>query len=813
MLGQALRADGGRLSRIAAGDASASQLRQPAVTERSKVPVVVACVASRAEGKTPPSPLAALSGAVWSQEFQAQRGFDIMFQVLKVGPIVGPLIYPALLDLCFLPDAASVLVAGSSEDMPTDGASETPDHTRRALGLECNISRVVGRSRSGSGWFLSALDPPPQSALAQRCGIQVRWMQCLMHGFLVTSLLRLQSCGAVGLILRLVPHMRASTAARALGDIASMLKVRRSPPKTPLDRTATPFFAAQTVDNAAAAVMHLQDWGSLVFRALMFLTPSRFPECRDLLPIFPDVADVPHDSLHPSSVAEGESQTPVAATAAPSQPSEAAQHAVDDAYASGEAILVVLARAALHVNNGWTAYQRLLALQPAQRFTSADVGVEAARAAASHGGSRNATEWSVAPIALTGRALQGRRLLALALAGALRESYSTRRSRHTVANLLALTALLDREFTSRWPSGTRNTRRAGAATPAGEESRSRGGSSMSLSILARGKEAVLRSMSSQLRRPPSAVEGGAATQRSLASARADSGEPEGDAPPTPVDLTGDDATKTSAAAATDPPPPLSFSAELAPEVLPPGDPESRFDGALARLVLVAWDDLLVPSPDEAERYLAMSCEALPSSGSLLHMLMSLSVWTLRVYPVDHPVVLAALARMQRLQLVLFSDLRMMALTPAGVAEQSFASAPAPSSSVQTPFPDGKPPRSGRPPTGRDAGGIGASMPTRIASFLQSGTRERGASVVSSGGGGEDDWEEVEQLGRPGVATESWLCYVLSRLHSLFLRLRDDVLATRSERHAGAAPSHGLRDSHFAVAELGVALLKDLVQVR
>jgi hypothetical protein len=36
----------------------------------------------------------------------------------------------------------------------------------------------------------------------------------------------LQSIGAVGLILRLVPHMRASTTARALGDVATMLKVR-----------------------------------------------------------------------------------------------------------------------------------------------------------------------------------------------------------------------------------------------------------------------------------------------------------------------------------------------------------------------------------------------------------------------------------------------------------------------------------------------------------------------------------------------------------------------------------------------------------
>ena len=143
----------------------------------------MAIVASRAEGKTTPSPLAALAGASWSQEFQAQRGFDILFQVLKAGPIVGPLIYPALLDLCYLPDAASALVAGSPDDAPVDGAREAAEHTRRALGLECNIARVVGRSRSGSGWFLSALDPPPQSALAQRCGIQVCAEVVVMHAY------------------------------------------------------------------------------------------------------------------------------------------------------------------------------------------------------------------------------------------------------------------------------------------------------------------------------------------------------------------------------------------------------------------------------------------------------------------------------------------------------------------------------------------------------------------------------------------------------------------------------------------------------
>lgn len=567
--------------------------------------------------------------------------------------------------------------------------------------------------------------------------------------------------------------------------------------------------ALQSADNAAALVMHLQDWGSLLFRALMFLTPALYPECHELLTIFPDAAEATRTMA--AVPMEGDSQTPTTASTT-TQPADAAQHAVDEAFASGESILVVLARAALHVNNGWTAYQRLLALQPVLRFTSTDVGVEAA-CAASRSGSRDLSEWSVSPSALTGRELQGRRLIALAIAGALRESYSTRRSRHTVANLLALTALLDREFTSRWPSGTRGTRRAAAATPAGEEGRSRGSSSLSLSILARGKDAVLRSMSSQLRRPPSTVEGGAATQRSMATARADSGELTGDAPPTPVDVDGDDAAMGTAPA--EPPPPLTFSVGVAPELIPVGDPELRFDGALARLVLVAWDDLLVPSPDEAERYLAMSCEALPSSGSLLHMLMSLSLWTMRVYPVDHPVVLAALARMQRLQLVLFSDLRMMAVTPVGAAEPSSTSAPpasSSSSSALTPFPDGRPPRSGRPPTGREPAGAGAFVPTRIASFLQSGGRERGASVVSSGGGGDDDWEEVEQLGRPGVTTEAWLCFVLSRLHSLFHRLRDEVFAFRSRRDANALHVNALRESHFAVAELGIALLKDLVQV-
>lgn len=85
LLGQALRADGGRLSRFVSGDLSSSaQPRSYLVTEKSKLASVIGQLASRAESKSGVSPLAALSGAVWSREFQAQRGFDILFQVRGV---------------------------------------------------------------------------------------------------------------------------------------------------------------------------------------------------------------------------------------------------------------------------------------------------------------------------------------------------------------------------------------------------------------------------------------------------------------------------------------------------------------------------------------------------------------------------------------------------------------------------------------------------------------------------------------------------------------------------------------------------------
>lgn len=546
-------------------------------------------------------------------------------------------------------------------------------------------------------------------------------------------------------------------------------------------------------DNAAAIVLHLQDWGSLVFRALMFLSPTRFPDCHGLLPVG---FDSPTNSIAP--VAGEPVMTPDACGGATNQAADAAQHSVDDAYASGEAIIVALARAALHVHNGWRAYQRLLALQPLLRYSSIDASVDSSRVASCSGA---ASEWAVLPLVLGGRALQGRRLLALTLSGALQESSSTRRTRHTVSNLVALTAMLDREFTFKDPSGTRFTRRTGAATPAADGMRSRGGSSLSLSLLARGKEAVLRTMASQSRRPQS-------TSADSAGGATSCFEPDSDVALTPVELAGGESSKGDGAAALAPPPPrLSFAPEPAAEehFVPEGvDPELRFDGFLARLVLVAWDDLLVPSPDEAERFLAMTCEALPASGSLLHMLMNLSLWALRAYPVDHPVVLAALARLQRLQASLFGGLRLLSPT---YVDPTMPSVQAP---LPTPVADGKPPRS-KPATFRDASAV-AFVPTRIASFLQSSSgRERGASVVSSSGG-DDDWEEVEQLGRPGVPVEAWLCFVLLQLHVLFRRLRDEVIAARARQPAALRVTPGLLEPHSATGELGIALLKDLVQV-
>jgi hypothetical protein len=250
-------------------------------------------------------------------------------QLLKTS-IIGPLLYPALLDLCYLSDPAAGLVAGNAEDV-VGAAAELPDLTHRVLGLECTIARVLSRSRGGSGWYISALDPPPLSVqLQQRC--------CF------------QSMGAVGLILRLVPHMRASTMARAFADLLSALHIS---------------------ENATSIALHLQDWPILLFRGLMFLTPSCYPSRHDLLPNGCDVPRFPDSSAvsaAPPSDSASSSATPKAVPAATpavgaSGPSEAAQLAVDEAYASAETCLGLLARATLHVHNGWRAYHRLLSLQ------------------------------------------------------------------------------------------------------------------------------------------------------------------------------------------------------------------------------------------------------------------------------------------------------------------------------------------------------------------------------------------------------------------------------------------------------------------
>ena len=539
----------------------------------------------------------------------------------------------------------------------------------------------------------------------------------------------------------------------------------------------------QSSDNAVSTVLYLQEWGPLIFRALLFTTPLKFPAVHDLLPIFVE-----------------ETSSPI--TSSPALSSDAAQLAVDDAFSSGETALCLIAKAALHVHNGWRSYQRLLALQPLLRLSASDT-CTVAEPAQVRARDHDTSEWSVPPSALQGRAYRGRRIIALALASALREASESRRTKHTLSNLLALTVLLDREFTATWPSGSHGTRRVGAATPLLSGVRSRGSASiLPLAILSRGKDAVFRSMSSQLqvRRPPStAADAGG-------SARTESASPINPSP-VPVELGVDDdgSNKTGTSSSARVYPPIaSPSFDSADPVTTELDPAICFDGSLARLVLVAWDDILVPSPDEAERVLAMTCESLPTAGSLLHILVNLSLWTLRAYPTDHPAVLAALARMQRLQLVMFSDLRMISTTPA-VDSSTPAGSFANSAWTSTPLPDVKPARVavGKPPLGRDT--ISASVPTRIASFLQ-GSRDRSASVTSSIGG-DDEWEELQQLGRPGISLDTWLCFILSQIHSIFQLLRHRVAAASQS----AVP--GNLESLTAVAELSIALLKDLVQVR
>jgi hypothetical protein len=166
----------------------------------------------------------------------------------------------------------------------------------------------------------------------------------------------------VGLILRLVPYMRASTMARAFADLLAAL---------------------QRSENASAVVLHLQDWPALLFRATMFMTPTAFPSRQELLPGSSYSPRSSNLSSPPSPVGgmlisriagassgggvDAPAPAPAALTSADSAsapaPTDAAQLAVNDAYAQAETSAGLLARATLHVHNGWRAFQRLLALQ------------------------------------------------------------------------------------------------------------------------------------------------------------------------------------------------------------------------------------------------------------------------------------------------------------------------------------------------------------------------------------------------------------------------------------------------------------------
>jgi hypothetical protein len=284
-------------------------------------------------------------------------------------------------------------------------------------------------------------------------------------------------------------------------------------------------------------------------------------------------------------------------------------------------------------------------LQPVLRFSADDVSDVTEFAGASSTGAiannLNPAEWSAALKTFPARSLHGRRILTYALASALQEASASRKTRHTMSNLLALTALLDRELTARWPSGTKTSRRpptaSGSATPGPPVAtegvgslKIRSSSSLGLSLLALGKDTVMRAMTPMSTRRPSTVEAVSALAPSsteVTDQRTDGleehsdleeGRPDAVGTDSQLNTAGSERSSVENADAQHSNHPHSASENVEASAVEP-DPSQRLDGTLARLVLIAWDDLLVPSPEDAERYLAMTAEAFPLSGTLLQV--------------------------------------------------------------------------------------------------------------------------------------------------------------------------------------------------
>jgi len=240
------------------------------------------------------------------------------------------------------------------------------------------------------------------------------------------------------------------------------------------------------------------------------------------------------------------------------------------------------------------------------------------------------------------------------------------------------------------------------------------------------------------------------------------------------------AATTTVAARVDAPPPVSDVEAVAAEeaARAAASVGATYAGVLATKVVAMWDRLMAPALDKAERFNTMTCNFL-AAGNLRVVLLSLSVWVVRQFPVWSPEAEAALRRMSRLLPALYTEVgpkvkRGIAL----VAGDSSASA--------------------------SSSGSGRSE-----------SRARRPSVSSS----DDDWVDMAPLGRPAVTAEQWVLTALTELHDACVRLQGTVAVALAEAPASAGASAGAEPPAGSAAAIlpgcertatvALALLRDI----
>jgi hypothetical protein len=176
-------------------------------------------------------------------------------------------------------------------------------------------------------------------------------------------------------------------------------------------------------------------------------------------------------------------------------------------------------------------------------------------------------------------------------------------------------------------------------------------------------------------------------------------------------------------------------------------PKTRFDGLLAWNTLVLWDRLLLPSPEAADRFLAMTSTAFPLSGNLKTLLVFLSTWVLKNYPLYEDECTRSLARLHRL---LGSTIRAL---PAPIKS---AAALDQSSEVDARTLD-------TPAAGSDG--------SRSSQARQAGHKSAASATPTTM---ISEWEEMKIPGRGGLSPMHIVASILQALHAHLLRVVQDV---------------------------------------